>query len=353
MTSRQFLIVVAAAQGTLLIALITLIVLNRWFRLRRGRKVQPRRIALDTAFQRWTLGQAQPKEVLAALGRLPVSLAIDALVTWSARVASERWQELSLGLEQQWWARAVRANNRSARWWKRLECARFLSVAASPRDVGRVLRLLRDPHPAVQIAAVTTLERVASALLVQAALAQLPHLPATVQAYYASMLKRSRQAVIQHLLKLFRRLDDPVLARVMEFASRLDDPALREPFTTHATHSDPEVRTQVARALGRYPHPESIAALEFLVQDEAWPVRAQAARSLGMIGDPKTLPLVRDALRDPEWWVRLRAGLALMRFGAPGRDTLLQAEVGAHAVARDMAHLVLGLSSQALAEFAA
>jgi hypothetical protein len=51
--------------------------------------------------------------------------------------------------------------------------------------------------------------------------------------------------------------------------------------------------------------------------------------------------------------VRLRTGLALTRFGAAGRNALLAAEVGADASARDMAHLVLGLSPQALAEFAA
>jgi len=139
----------------------------------------------------------------------------------------------------------------------------------------------------------------------------------------------------------------------MEFAARLEDPALREPFTTHTTHPDPEVRTQVARALGHYPHRESTAALGVLVQDDTWTVRAQAVRSLGMIADPATLALVRDALRDADWWVRLRAGLALIRFGPAGRNALLESEVGAHAEARDMAHLILGLSQQALAEYAA
>ena len=62
---------------------------------------------------------------------------------------------------------------------------------------------------------------------------------------------------------------------------------------------------------------------------------------------------MRDALRDTEWWVRLRAGLALTRFGAAGRNVLLEAEVGGHAEARDMARLILGLSPQALAEYAA
>src|SRR2546426_10302653 len=90
------------------------------------------------------------------------------------------------------WARVVRTNNRSARWWKRLECAHFLSVAATPHDIGRVLRLLRDDHPAVQIAAATTLERLTSPILVTAGLDQLPLLSPTVQAYYASALKKAR-----------------------------------------------------------------------------------------------------------------------------------------------------------------
>ncbi len=353
MTSREFLLVIAAAQGVLLVALVMLIGLNRWIRLHRRARVHPRRVELDAVVRRWTLRQARSDDVLRALARLPVPLAIDALVTWSARVPGERWQELSGALEHQWWARVVRSNSRSARWWKRLECARFLSVAATPHDIGRVLRLLRDPHAAVQVAAATTLERLGSSVLVSAALEQLPFLGPTVQAYYASVLKRARPAVLRHLQQLFRRLDDPRLPRIIEFAGRLEEPVLREPFTTLATHPEAEVRTQVARALGKFPHPESVAALGYLVQDEAWPVRAQAARSLGMIADPVTLPPLREALRDPEWWVRLRAGLALTRFGTAGRNALLEIEVGAHAEARDMARLVLGLSTQALAEYAA
>jgi hypothetical protein len=61
---------------------------------------------------------------------------------------------------------------------------------------------------------------------------------------------------------------------------------------------------------------------------------------------------LRKALRDPEWWVRLRAALALTRFGGPGRDALLQEERGPDAGARAVTELVLGLSPQALAEYA-
>ncbi|MEX2155592.1 MAG: HEAT repeat domain-containing protein [Gemmatimonadales bacterium] len=352
MTARQFLIVVALVQGLLLGALIVLIILNRWFRLRRSTRLNPRRQAVDASMRRWSAGATPLAGVLVGLARLPVSLAIDALVSWSARVPGERWRQLAVALEQQWWARLVRTNSGSARWWKRLECARFLSVAAMPRDVARLVRLINDPHAAVHVAAVASLERIENTALTLAALERLPRLPPTVQAYYAAMLRRSRPVVIQHLQKRLRRTDDPALARLAEFAGRLGEPALRERLTTLADHPDPEVRVQSARALGSFPHRESVAALTRLVADTAWHVRAQAARSLGMIADLTTLPLVRAALRDPVWWVRLRAALALIRYAAAGRKVLLDAEVGADPDARDMAKLILGLPAQTLAEFA-
>lgn len=352
MTARQFLIVVALVQGILLGALIVLIILNRWFRLRRSTRLSPRRQAVDASMRRWSAGATPLAGVLVGLARLPVSLAIDALVSWSARVPGERWRQLAVALEQQWWARLVRTNSGSARWWKRLECARFLSVAAMPRDVARLVRLINDPHAAVHVAAVASLERIENTALTLAALERLPRLPPTVQAYYAAMLRRSRPVVIQHLQKRLRRTDDPALPRLAEFAGRLGEPALRERLTTLADHPDPEVRVQSARALGSFPHRESVAALTRLVADTAWHVRAQAARSLGMIADLTTLPLVRAALRDPVWWVRLRAALALIRYAAAGRKVLLDAEVGADPDARDMAALILGLPAQALAEFA-
>jgi HEAT repeat protein len=351
-TARHFLIIVALVQGVLLGSLFVLIILNRWFRLRRSTRLTPRRQAMDASMRRWAAGTTPLAGVLVGLARLPVSLAIDAIVSWSARVPGERWRQLAVALEQHWWARLVRTNSSSARWWKRLECARFLSVAAMPRDAPRLVRLINDAHPAVHIAAVASLERIESTALTLAALERLPRLPPTVQAYYAAMLRRSRPVVIQHLQKRLGHSDDPALPRLVEFAGRLGEPALRERLTALADHPDPEVRIQSARALGSFPHRESVAALTRLVADSVWATRAQAARSLGMIADVTTLPLVRAALRDPVWWVRLRAALALMRFAAAGRNALLQAEVGADPEARAMAQLVLGLPAQALAEFA-
>ena len=352
MNARAFLTIVAIVQGGLLVALIVLIVLNRWFRVRRSTRLNPRREAIDASMRRWAAGTAPLTGVMVGLSRLPVPLAIDALVKWSARVPGERWRQLAVALEQAWWARIVRSNSSSARWWKRLECARFLSVAAGPHDVARLRRLIDDPQPAVHVAAVAALERMENTSLTLTALDRLPRLAPTVQAYYAAMLLRSRPVVIDHLQKRLRRMEDPALPRFAEFAARLNEPALRERLTALADHPNPEVRVQSARALGSFPHKESVTALKQLVTDDAWAVRVQAVRSLGMIADSGTVPLITTALGDPEFWVRMRAALALVRFGSIGRSALLAAETGPHPVASAVAKMVLGLPAQALAEFA-
>ncbi|HEX9394414.1 MAG TPA: HEAT repeat domain-containing protein [Gemmatimonadales bacterium] len=352
MRSHQFLLVVAAVQGVLLAALMTLIVLNRWFRVRRRAALSPRRAAIEATLQRWQMGEPVLPDVVRGLGALPVPVAIDVLIAWASRVSGERWSELAEALRGELWAKLLRADASSARWWKRLDCARFLSVVATPHDVVRVRRLLLDPNPAVHIAAVATLERLHSPTLTAAAMQKLPQLTPTVHAYYANMLRRARSGVVDVLRKELRASGGAGLARYAEFAARLEDPSLREPLTALGAHPEADVRVQVARGLGGFPHAESVSALRRLIADTSWEVRAQAARSLGRIADPATLPLLVTALGDDEWWVRMRAALALTRLGPSGRDALLKAEVGALATGRDMARLILGLAPQALAEFA-
>src|SRR5690242_21897623 len=141
MTSRHFLAVVAIAQGALLVALIILIILNRWFRLRRRARVHPRVLRLNTAMQKWAFGTTDLGSVLVHLARLPIPLAVDALVSWSARVPGDRWRQLAAALRGHWWAKIVRSNVASGRWWKRLETARFLAVRSEERRVGKGRRV--------------------------------------------------------------------------------------------------------------------------------------------------------------------------------------------------------------------
>jgi hypothetical protein len=350
-TSRDILGVAALVQTTMLAGCVVLIVVHRWYRTRRAVWLQPRRVAFDAAMLHWTMEGGLPARVLSCLARLPPRVAVDVLVNWTARLPGERWPHLAAALEPEPWARRIRADASATSWWKRLECARLLSAVPLKTDVPQLTRLIQDSHPAVHLAAVTALERIEDDRLTLAALERLPDLPPTVQAYYAAMLRRSRPVVVQHLLARLAE-PGPALARLTEFAGRLAEPALRERLTALAAHPDKEVRIQATRALGSFPHRDSIAALERLAVDAAWEVRAQAARSVGMIADPRTLPLLQACLRDAVWWVRLRAALGLMRFAGPGRNVLLAAEIGADPAPRDTARLILGMPPQTLAEFA-
>jgi hypothetical protein len=355
MTSFRLLVIIALVQAGLAAGLIALIIVNRWVRGRHEGTLAPRRAALTATMRAWALGPGNLAAVLSRFAAVPPATAIDALARWSARFPGERSLALAEAVQREPWTQGVRAQVHSARWWKRLEAARFLSVAATPADTQDVLRLLRDPHPAVHIAALATLERLDSPALAREALELLPAVSPTLSGYYAGVLRRSRPTVVALLLEMLAggRTADPNLARIADFAARLKEPRLREALTALAGHPASEVRVQVARALGGYPHPDSHRELERLAADPAWAVRAQAVRSLGVLGDPASLPVLRGAASDSAWWVRLRACLGLTRFGSAGTAFLLEAEVGPNREARDMARLILGLSPQALAEFAA
>ena len=350
MTSLDFLIIVAGVQAGFLIALIVLIVLTRWFWIRKRARMAGPRDGLRRAVQKW-LGGGPVTAVVAQLRRLPAGMALDMVLHYAEQLKPDAVSTLATAVANQPWARAIIARGRSRHWWQRLEAGRLLAVAGQPRHAPLLLHLLSDPHPAVVLAAIGALERVQSAALFAAVLEQLPHLASTVQSYAAATLQRARTNLTPVLAKyLSGRATRQSLAAYVDLAARLTAPELRVPITELATHTDMEARAAVARALGRYPHEESITALSDLATDRAWQVRALAIQSLARL-QAAAVPIFHQGLRDASWWVRLRAALALIASGPDGRNALLSAEVGADAFARDMARLVLGLPEAALAEY--
>lgn len=353
MTAQKLLFVVAVVQGGAILVMLVLLLTNRWLRRQRRNRVVPRRVVLDEAIKGWALGDIGPDLVVRALEALPRGDAVAALLAWSVRLTGERWRALADALERRPWTARVRATVRSRSWWRRLEAARFLSIAGTAADVDVIDRLLKDPHPAVRIAIAVALARVATARLVNTVLDHLPDMVGPIQAHFAAVLRPQNAVTVPLLTERLGLVYDSGLPRIVEFAGRLGDARLREPIAALATHRDPEVRVQVARAMGDYPHAHTVILLRTLITDSAWEVRAQAARSLGRIADAATLGDLQTRLADAVWWVRLRAALALTRLGAAGQNALLSAEIGAQPDARFVSRLILGLSPQALAEFAA
>lgn len=351
MTSLDFLIIAAGVQAGFLVALVVLIALTRLFSVRRRARTAGPRAELDEAWRAFIAGDVPPNGVLAWLRRLPRDIALDTLLHYAGRTPPDAWRRLATPLANQPWVGAIRRWGRSRHWWRRLDAGRLLTVVGRPADAPLLLRLLGDDHPAVVLAVIGALEQVQSPALLAAVLERLPLLAPTVQAYAAVSLQRLRIGLLTVVAKyLAGPRDRPGLAAYVDLAGRLGTPELHGPVTWLADHNDVEVRTAVARALGRYPGAESVEALRRLAGDKVWQVRAQAVQSLGKINAP-ALDLFHEALRDASWWVRLRGALALARAGAAGRDALLAAEVGPDAFARDMARLVLGLPAAALAEY--
>ena len=77
------------------------------------------------------------------------------------------------------------------------------------------------------------------------------------------------------------------------------------------THQAPQVRGQVARALGEAGALEQSGAIARLLQDPDPAVRLQAAHALGDLQDPATRPALEAALDDAEPAVRAKVGWAL------------------------------------------
>jgi len=77
----------------------------------------------------------------------------------------------------------------------------------------------------------------------------------------------------------------------------------------------PEIRQQIARALGEIGSAEAVEPLIQALRDEDESVRAAAAKALGRIGDARAVEPLIQALRDSNWRVRAAAAEALGRIG--------------------------------------
>jgi HEAT repeat protein len=87
--------------------------------------------------------------------------------------------------------------------------------------------------------------------------------------------------------------------------------------------SDPDVRRDCARALGRLGNPAALKPLFRLLSDDNWFVRAEAAIALGKIGDPQAIGWLVQLLPDPDGYVRYSAIGALYDLATESSRPLL------------------------------
>lgn len=355
MTESVVLAIIAVAQLTFFALLVVLLLMARARGQARARRDAAAAIHAAEPLRHWLVGTGSAVRVGSAFRRLPADMAREQIILISARVAPSQLHELTKVLRSESWVVRTLTRARSLFWWRRLEAARLLAVVAAPRDKLTVRRLIADPHPAVQSAATNCLARLDDEGLIADVIERMPDRSPAVRLCQAEVLRGVWRLAARPLL---RRLQTRATAQRLEVwiqvAEAIGDPQCLAAAGALHRHPDAGVRAAVARALRRFPHPKTVAALAERIADPEWRVRAEAARSLGAIATAEAIPLLVRALGDRAWHVRLRAALALAELGEPGRQALdAAAKRPDDPYARDMSIMVSALADGTVAELGA
>ena len=206
----------------------------------------------------------------------------------------------------------------SRRLIKRLRATHLFVVFSEPSETVHIVRLLND-KPLVRLVAVQALSRIRS-----------PHaLSYIFQAFEKDSNPNARAYInimfglgtkIEYLVRTYLRkpLSLEKLGLLIELVGAIPLRFLYQDIIFFAHHPDKEIRTKVARALGKMLIPDSYEILSQLSRDDSWIVRAQAVKSLGYLKDLRALDILTDALFSPFWHVRYNAGYSLASLGLPG-----------------------------------
>jgi HEAT repeat protein len=344
--------VIAAVQAVFLVLLLLFLVVRRAYDHRQRTVFLAARAGMAHPLRAWLVAGAHPEPLVTAMRALPRGTAIGyAALLARQTIPPEQREELAVALRGEPWIAAAVGQRRSRFWWRRLEAARALSLVGEARDREAVLALLDDPHPAVQIAAVSALLRVPDGALTDAVLDRVFVLPKVVRQYLTSALWHTRGGLGDALTLRIREGGEPfALAAWVDLAAAIDDPSAVAAAVGAAAHPAASVRRAVANALRRRPAADALRALGQLVRDDDPGVRAAAARALGELGASASVPVLAPLLGDAVWNVRLQAAVSLAQAGERGRSALRAARAGPDRFARDMAAMISGLSDGALLE---
>ncbi len=344
--------VIATVQVAFLFLLFIFLSVRRRYDRQRQAAFMAGKSSLSVPLRDWVVAGANPAALVAALRELPKGTAVGYLALLARQtITIDQRDQLAELLRQEPWIHAALAQRHSPYWWRRLEAARALSILGTTDDQPAVAALLRDEHPAVQVAAASALPRVADAEMLGHVVDEIFTLPKVVRQYVTTVLRQTRGMAGEALTGRIRAGTEMAeLAAWIELAASIDHPQAIAASIKHAAHRAPAVRRAVAKALARHPGPDAVKTLILLVEDDDFSVRALAARGLGQLGAATSVPALAPLLADRVWLVRLRAALSLAQLGERGRAALRVANEGNDRFAREMATMVSGLTDGAVLE---
>lgn len=346
--------VIAVVQTVFLVMLVAFLMVRRVYDLARRAAFSSGRAALVEPVRNWLVADGSVSPVVNGIAALPAA-AVVGYTSYFVRgtVPPEKRDELAAALRDAPWVRRSIAGARSRRWWRRIEAARTIALVGTAEDRDTVRLLFADPQPAVEVAAVDCLPRVADAELVGAVLERYAILPVMVRHYLENTLSEMRPLVEPELVARLRSDRPPaLLAHWISLAAAIvSEPALKSASRLSGHESD-VVRAAVADALRRVPNDATLFTLSVLLTDESAAVRERAAASLGFIASPRAVPMLQASMRDTSWLVRRRSALALAQLGEPGRIAVRELAEDPDPYVANIATVVSGLSGGALLELA-
>lgn len=344
--------VIAAVQAAFLFLLFIFLSIRRRYDRQRQATFMAGKRFLAEPLRDWVVAGARPEALVTALRALPPGTAVGYLALLARQtITIDQKDQLAEALRREPFIHSALAQRHSRYWWRRLEAARALSIIGTRDDQAAVAGLLRDEHPAVQVAAASALPNVADAEMLGLVVDEIFTLPKVVRQYVTGILRQTRGMAGEALTgRIENGTQMAELAAWIELAASIDHPQAIAASVRHAAHRAPAVRRAVAKALSRHPGPEAARALVGLLKDDDHSVRALAAKGLGQLGSAAAVPALAPLLADRVWQVRLRAALALAQLGERGRAALRQAREGGDRFAREMATMVSGLTDGAVLE---
>ena len=164
MTFYGVLVVIGAVQGIFLVLLVVFLTIRRSYDRRQRAAFVAARGAIGQPLRAWLVSGAHSEPVVRAIRALPRGTAIG-YVSLLARQAIPEAQraELAESLRGEPWIDSAMAQRGSRLWWRRLEAARAIALVGEARHREAIEALVADPHPAVQIAALSALPHIADA----------------------------------------------------------------------------------------------------------------------------------------------------------------------------------------------
>lgn len=331
---------VALAAASLLV--MAALIVARFIRNLRERRLKERRAALVGAVLRWLNGEGGEQDLIEAWRSDPIVLILLSSELLSLLRGEEHARLVALfeacGLPALLHKQVMQRHRRAAEL-----AAESLRHFPGPRTTAVLTAALDHAYHDVRLRAALSLAEHDQAPDVRELASRLETGGTLSTRLTTALFRRIAPQQQESLWALCEDATAPPPLRVMalDALATTGNYALVAGMTRLAQEAGGDVAAQALRSLGALGHPAARPAVEAGLASPEFAVRVQAASAAGRIGLVDLADKVAALLTDDVWWVRYRAAEALAELGERGRRLLQRATEAGQEAERRTAALVL------------